>query len=433
VVILVIDFNSQYRLGLGQRWLMRASTAMMLAIASMATVTVMGLAQLPVQSSYQMQPTHTSSYQLYHQPHALWLTQDTKVGDNLGELHRALALAQVQHRPPELVVYTIPERDLGESSEGGFATYEQYYADNVLLAEAISRFVAKTKLKPRLYLEPDAIGHALTFRWEHPEMKRAQDTYTQRMQALGYLVKLYSQAGAEVYLDIAHSAWFNTTEHVAQMAQALKEANLQQATGLVTNISNRQPLLLPQGVMPSYTQRSEAGYLQELLTLLPKRHKPYAIVIDTSRNGGAITKPRAYYLAQSGELLDNQSPTGRLVGTWRQDQRTKELWLHPYLGTSKSLTRLLTREKYKIDDAHKRLVAPPWLDPIGDVQLGVAPADKPAEPVVAGANYRYVKPPDECDGSLNCPPGHPKSSALAQTQTLQGARQTPPLPAGWDD
>src|SRR5690242_18870485 len=65
-------------------------------------------------------PTWTRSYQLYGQPHAVWLDQYKRVGANTDLLTRVLKAAAKAHRIPELVVYAIPMRDLGQSSEGGF-------------------------------------------------------------------------------------------------------------------------------------------------------------------------------------------------------------------------------------------------------------------------------------------------------------------------
>jgi Glycosyl hydrolases family 6 len=405
---------------------MRTGALVVLLVAGLALLGWTGPNSM-VQAIDQTIPTASSSYLKYNRPHALWLTADQKVGDNVGPLYQYLTLSQQQQRRPEVVIYFIPERDLGESSEGGFATFEQYFAENRLLANTIAQYGKRSKLKPRVYLEPDALGHAISFQRQRQYDSRSVRTYEQRTQAMRQLVGLYQQAGGLVYLDIAHSQWMSTPDDVQAMADTLKASGITQAHGLVTNISNRQPVTLPAGQVMG---RTEWGYVQELMAALPAQ--PLDVVIDTSRNGGT-TRPRQYYLAPDGRLFDNQTVPPRLVGLWRKDPATGETWFHPFYGQAKAMTRLLTREKYTFDKAKQVLTAPAWLDPIGDVKVGPLPTDNPGglaspRPGVH-VRFRDVKPPDDCDGSLNCPPGQSKSWIIKQTEALQPILpvKTPPL------
>ena len=354
----------------------------------------------------------SSSVKLYKHPHAIWLTGDQVVGSNLGALDRNLMLAKNQRRVPELVLYFIPQRDLGQSSSGGFSTYTDYFAENELLAARIKKFVKETGLKPRIYLEPDALGHAISYRWDRNYDAKSQRIYQLRTLAFKRLVKTYQEAGALVYLDVAHSDWIQTDEQIREMAQALIDSGVQNANGLVSNISNRQPI---QGEKA----QTEASYFQKLLPLVP--NSKLDLVIDSSRNGG-LTSARQYALLKNGQLVDNQAPKGRLVGSWRTESKTGETWLHPFFGLPKAMSLLLKDEKYRFDETKQLLMAPPWLDPIGDVKLGPAPSDQARLEPGQVARLRYVKPPDECDGSLNCPPGKSKSTIIRQTKSLQPAR-----------
>src|SRR5690348_3795775 len=63
-------------------------------------------------------PTWTRSFQLYQQPHAVWLSQYDRIGANTPLLSRVLDAATKTKQIPELVIYAIPLRDLGQSSEG---------------------------------------------------------------------------------------------------------------------------------------------------------------------------------------------------------------------------------------------------------------------------------------------------------------------------
>src|SRR6478609_1196354 len=85
-------------------------------------------------------PEWTPSYKLYKQAHAIWLSRYGKPGDNLPLLKQSLNAAKKVHAIPEFVLYAIPLRDLGQSSEGGFKNYEDYLADSQLNASALGTF-----------------------------------------------------------------------------------------------------------------------------------------------------------------------------------------------------------------------------------------------------------------------------------------------------
>jgi hypothetical protein len=392
--------------------------ASFLGLLLLATMILSWAAGLPSSGSTalagsldQYVPEASSSVALYKHPHAVWLTQDQVVGDNLGFLQRELAFAKLQNRRPEFVIYFIPERDLGQSSEGGFATFAQYAAENELLAAALSKHNTSNKLKPRIYLEPDALGHALTYLRTHNNDLRSTTTYGLRVNALAHLVELYSKAGCLVYLDVAHGHWFASPEERKKMAKTLVEAGYNATYGLVTNISNRQPITPDLVLSPD----NELAYMKELISYLPK--PPKDVVVDTSRNGG-LTFARQYYLAKTGNLYDNEVPKGRWVGTWRKEPASGELIFYPLYGQQKRLTRLLTKEAYQFSADKGLLLAPPWLDPVGDVQLGKAPTDETLT-VAPITKLRFIKLPDDCDGSLGCPPGQPKQNIVQQLQKLQ--------------
>ena len=65
----------------------------------------------------------TRSYQLYGYPHAIWLSGYESVGINQEKLANTLSQAKQKKQTPEIVIYSIPLRDLGQSSEGGFDNY----------------------------------------------------------------------------------------------------------------------------------------------------------------------------------------------------------------------------------------------------------------------------------------------------------------------
>ncbi len=369
--------------------------------------------ELPRPSS-QLAPIWSNSYKLYARAHAIWLDRYDAVGTNLPLLQKTLQAAAKAKQIPELVIYAIPLRDLGQASEGGFATYTDYWADNQKNAALIAQFHQATGISPVIYLEPDSLPLAVQYCRDEGNSAEATGIYAERVRIMRKLIPLYQQAGAKVYLEAGHSGWFDYgDEDIQRIAQAMIEANIAQADGLATNVSNRQPV------------DQEAHYLRRLLPLLkqPRLKQPGLDVrVDTSRNGGK-TKARQYYLHPKGLLIDNEHPTGRWVGTWQPDDHGVIL-LKPFFGKSRALARLTEKEKYTYDARRNILSAPPWLDAVGDVKLGPAPSDQPPESVsdVIG-HFRDIKPPDDCDGALNCPPGASKQSIWQETANRQGQQQ----------
>lgn len=361
-------------------------------------------------------PTWTNSYRLYGQPHAIWLDRYDRVGANLPLLEKTLKSAFQARQVPELVIYAIPMRDLGQASEGGFKTYEDYLADNRLNAESLRQFCQRTGLHPVIYLEPDSIPLAVQYRRDQNANAESQQVYSDRIRVIQTLIALYRDAGAKVYLEAGHSGWFDYGDvDIQRIAAALNEAGIAQVDGLATNVSNRQPVTSAKS-----GQHTELHYVRRLLPLLD--NPKLDVRVDTSRNGG-ITQARQYYLHPDGLLIDNEVPAGRLVGHW-QPEANGEIRFLPFFGKARPLSRLTGKEKYSYDSRRNVLTAPAWLDAVGDVQLGPAPTDHPpAEVQGAIQHYRYIKPPDDCDGALNCPPGASKQAIKQETANHQGEKR----------
>ncbi len=385
-----------------RRWI---TTSLFLGLALLGLVFYMGSrAQAPDVAA----PQWTRSWELYGQPHAVWLSRYDAVGANAEELEKALKAAKAQGKTPEIVVYSIPLRDMEQSSAGGFTTWDNYMADNRQNAGTIQQYMADGNPAPRIYLEPDTLGHAIQYRRERHDDTISTDLYDRRIRGLRELVKMYQDAGAKVYLDAAHSDWFDYGEaDIQAMAGALNAAGMGQADGVVTNVSNRQKV--------TGAGRTEAHYIGRLLPLLDQPPGGLDVVVDTSRNGGP-TKQRHYHLHDRGMLIDNETPDGRLVGSWYEDDR-EGLMAAPFFGDPMAISILTTKDKYTYNPQTRILSAPPWLDAVGDVQPGPQPSDNPGVPNIH--RFRYIKPPDDCDGSLNCPPGLSKSRINAATQDRQ--------------
>ena len=365
----------------------------------------------------------TPSYRLYGQTHAIWLDEYDRVGANEARLRDTLERAKTKKQYPEIVVYAIPLRDLGESSEGGFANYDDYWKDNEFNARLIAAFVKATGLAPRIYLEPDGLSLSVQYRVDHQNNAESMRIYAERIAIFRKLIPLYRGVGALVYLEAAHSDWFDyADENVDRIATALNAAGIDLAQGLATNVSNRQPVT-EAGPTAGPGGRNERHYLQRLLPRL--NNKKLDVVVDTSRNGGR-THARQYFLAPNGMLIDNETAGGvrpalRVVGNWQKESAGDTVFT-PFHGKQKRLSRLLAKEKYTFNAEKSILQAPAWLDAVGDVQPGLAPTDRPpADAAGVIHRFRYIKPPDDCDGSLNCPPGASKHAINADTAKRQPA------------
>ena len=154
---------------------------------------------------------------------------------------------------PVLVAYNIPGRDCGLHSAGG-AKHEQAYA------RWIREFAAGLKGRPAVVvLEPDAIAaQCLSGPAEIQRFKQIRD-------AVGEL----KQAGAAVYIDAGNPAWHKP--HV--IADRLRRAGIDQATGFALNVSN------------FYTTTENVSYGEKIASLVGAKH----FIVDTSRNGnGAV-------------------------------------------------------------------------------------------------------------------------------------------------
>jgi hypothetical protein len=367
-------------------------------------------------------PEWTASYKLYHQAHAIWLSRYSHVGDNLPLLKQTLSAARKAHAVPEFVLYAIPLRDLGQSSEGGFKSYDDYLSDSQVNAKALGTFSQQTGLSPILYLEPDSLPLAIQYRRDTNDSAEAQHIYQQRIETFHKLITLYKSQGVKVYLEGGHSGWFDYSDaDIQRIAQGLNEAGIAEADGLATNVSNRQAVY----GNPLQTPNTEWHYLSRLLPLLNNHHLD--VRVDTSRNGGS-TNARQYFLegwqAPSkqeghGPLWDNETLQARRVGTWSSDA-SGNLKFQAFFGPEKNIKRLIEKEKYQWQPEKALLIAPAWLDPVGDVKPGLAPSDHPAASIAKIIqHYRYIKPPDDSDGALNYPAGASKADINRKTALKQ--------------
>ena len=344
-------------------------------------------------------PLFSRSYKLTHQPHAIWLTSaDPKA--NITQLNNILTISQQQGAIPELVLYTIPNRDLGQASEGGAINGKTYLANNMELAKIMKFFITKTNRHPVIYLEPDSIAQLLPAVYRRTP-KSYPSWVKERLWLLKQSVDLFKQAGCKVFLDVGHSEWFSTEKQRTSMVDLLLQAGLQQATGLISNISNFQPISVAIG-----QTTGEINYLKDLVNLIRKVSPALNLQlrVDSSRSLPPELynqlKPRKFILNSKGSLWEKTpaSSTLRRIGHWQGDvDRLEEADLFPEFGVAKNCEQLVQNEGYTLID--NALIAPRWLDPLlpsGKTPLGILPPQRKIE----GVETRWIKPPDEADGCL---------------------------------
>ncbi|HEY7857354.1 MAG TPA: glycoside hydrolase family 6 protein [Candidatus Nanopelagicales bacterium] len=208
------------------------------------------------------------------QPVADWLG-DWVPADKVGAVARQAAQPAYEvGKVAVIAIYAIPDRDCKGFSAGGLATSDAYRSWLTALAHGISG------LGPIVILEPDSLAQldCLTV---------AQQS--DRLLALNQAVDLLTGVGARVYLDGGHAGW----QSPAVMAQRLRAAGVDRASGFALNVSNFD------------STAAETAYGHAISAILGGAH----FVIDTSRSGrGAPPSAALNWCNPQGRGL-GQAPT----------------------------------------------------------------------------------------------------------------------------
>jgi endoglucanase len=153
-------------------------------------------------------------------------------------------------KPVPLVLYAIPDRDLGGHSAGGFANSADYLSWVGAVAYHLGDAPAM------IVMEPDALGLSV----QMPPAERAE-----RLRTLGIAVDMLKKdrPEARVYLDA--SMWVPP----ADMAGLLQRANVDSADGFSINVSNH------------VDDQSAFEYGNTVSAMTDGKQ----FIVDTSRNG----------------------------------------------------------------------------------------------------------------------------------------------------
>jgi endoglucanase len=203
------------------------------------------------------------------QPQGIWLVDD-QTTDEFAAARPAIEAAGVL---PVLVVYNIPNRDLGRYAAGGAANAERYKAWINRLLELLRDLECVVVLEPDALADLDGLG---------------QMQADARLEVINYVVKvLTANPNVALYIDAGHPRWHGPQE----MARRLSIASVAQARGFAINVSN-------------FIATDECvAYGYQISRLVDA--KPF--IIDTSRNG---LGPK---LRRDG-TLENCNPSGRALG-----------------------------------------------------------------------------------------------------------------------
>lgn len=166
--------------------------------------------------------------------------------------HRVRRLLNRAHpATPVMVMYNIPDRDVGQHSAGGAVSDERY----LFFIDQFSKAIGENS--PIVIFEPDALPHATLM--EQPQRQHRLDLMR---RGLEIMVK---NCNAIVYVDVGHSNWLSPE----QAGTLLNAVAVEGIRGFSVNVSNYRT-----------TEESLKWGLR-----VSEYTKFKYFVIDTSRNG----------------------------------------------------------------------------------------------------------------------------------------------------
>ncbi|WP_020075992.1 glycoside hydrolase family 6 protein [Cryocola sp. 340MFSha3.1] len=187
-------------------------------------------------------------------PTAVWLGEWFQ-GDRLvAELRNDITDARAQKATPVFVAYGIPNRDCGGYSKGGLSA-DQYLPWIRTMASTLQGSGAV------VLLEPDSLAMLSS--------EKCAGSAEVRLPLLRSSVSILEGAGVATYLDGGNARWLSPDDQAAW----LKRANIEEAHGFFTNVSNFD------------TTQRERDYAGRLSSKVGWKH----YVIDVSRNGNGWT------------------------------------------------------------------------------------------------------------------------------------------------
>ena len=188
---------------------------------------------------------------IFEYPTAFWYGE--RNGKEMKDLDKSLKRLFKRTLPglPILVVYNLPNRDIGQYSKGGAKTKESYLNFMQSFADGIG------DLSPIVIFEPDALPHLV-------EMSKQDKAYRIELMKEGLAI-LTSHSKALVYIDIGHSNWLTPKEASDLIGFVTNE----HVRGFAVNVSNYR------------TSKESLNWGLKVCEYRPND----TFIIDTSRNG----------------------------------------------------------------------------------------------------------------------------------------------------
>ncbi len=196
------------------------------------------------------QEKYPLSKKIFKHPLSLWY--GNRSAKPIKNLHKSLRrlFKRSGSNMPVLVIYNMPNRDIGQYSKGGAKTKDEYLQFIRDFADGIG------DNKPIVIYEPDAIPHTTMLSKKEANI---------RLQLMRDAVDILTRTEAYVYIDVGHSNWLSPEEvnnYLNKVANPLVK-------GFSVNVSNYRTTL------------ESAKWANKICELRPNDN----YVIDTSRNG----------------------------------------------------------------------------------------------------------------------------------------------------
>lgn len=188
---------------------------------------------------------------IFEYPQSFWFGDNPKKPKKKMTESIQRLLKRAHPHLPILVIYNIPNRDIGQYSRGGAKTREKYLEFIHNFAEGVG------DSSPIIIYEPDALPHSTLMseeekKWRLELMKESVDILTNNCKGI-------------VYVDVGHSNWLDPK--VA--SDLLNIVTNNKVRGFSTNVCNYR------------STKESVRWARKILKWRPKDY----FVVDTSRNG----------------------------------------------------------------------------------------------------------------------------------------------------
>ena len=196
------------------------------------------------------QEKYPLSKEIFKHPLSLWY--GNRSAKPIKNLHKSLRrlFKRSGGSMPVLVIYNMPNRDIGQYSKGGAKTQDEYLQFIRDFTEGIG------DNKPIVIYEPDAIPHSTMLSKKEANI---------RLKLMRNAIDILTRSEAYVYIDVGHSNWLSPEEvntYLNKVANPLVK-------GFSVNVSNYR------------TTQESVKWANKICELRENDH----YVIDTSRNG----------------------------------------------------------------------------------------------------------------------------------------------------